>query len=52
MFESLHNIIASKKDQSIQGGFFLRLSGDKILDLIFFVVDFEVHIFLDALMCK
>jgi hypothetical protein len=52
MFEALNNIGASKKNQSIQGGFFLELFDDKILDTIFFVVDFKAHRSLDASICN
>ena len=40
MFEVVNNIGALKKDQSIRDGFSLELLSDKILDLIFLVVDF------------
>jgi hypothetical protein len=32
MFEALNNIVTSRKNQSILGGFFLELFDDKILD--------------------
>jgi hypothetical protein len=52
VFEALNNIGASKKNQSIKGGFFLELSDDKTLHMIFFVVDFEAHRSLDASIFK
>jgi hypothetical protein len=51
-FKVLNNIGALKKDQSIQGGFFLEFSNDKIMDSILFVVDFKVHTYYDAFICK
>jgi hypothetical protein len=45
--EVLNNIGTLKKNQSIQVGFFMELSDDKILDMFFFV-DFRAPISLDA----
>jgi hypothetical protein len=50
--EVLNNIGASRKDQSIKGGFFLELFDDKIWDSILFLVDFEVQRSSDASICK
>jgi len=46
--EALNNIDELKKNPSIQGGFFLKLSDDKIMDAFFIVVDFGAHVSLDA----
>jgi hypothetical protein len=39
----LNNIVASRKNQSILSGFILKLSDDKILNSIFFVVNFKLY---------
>jgi hypothetical protein len=52
IFKALNNIVTLKNDQSIEGGFFMELSDDNIIDFIFFCVDFEAHISLDASICK
>ena len=52
MFDVSNNSVALKKDQSTPSGFFLELPDDKILEMIFFVVGFELYWYLVASICK